>query len=92
MDKTLKQDDKIIKALDIKVIRRLLCITDKGQLDLVIRKGENKYFLSLDSVPLPREINDELMEIMFPVKQVPEVDKTKIGRPKGSKSGVKDIE
>jgi len=65
MDKIKKQDDLVIKALDLKVIRRLICITDKGQLDLVIRKGENNYFLSIDSVPLEKEMNDKLMGILF---------------------------
>jgi hypothetical protein len=65
MEKTKKNDDQIIKCLDVKVIRRLICITDKGNLDLVIRKGESNYFLSLDATPLDKEVNDKLMGILF---------------------------
>lgn len=74
MDKIKKQDDAVMKALDISIIRRLICITNKGQLDLVIRKGENNYFLSIDSVPLEKEINDKLMDILFKV-EIPQVGK-----------------
>lgn len=74
--KTLKQDDAVMKALDVKTIRRLICNTDKGALELMIRKGETKYFLTLDSVPLEADTNTELMEILFPVKvEVPQVNK-----------------
>lgn len=72
MDKTKKIDDQVFKTLDVKVIRRLICLTDKGQLDLVIRKGENNYFLSIDSVPCEKEINDKLMDILFK-PEVPQV-------------------
>jgi len=70
MEKIKKQDDSVMKALDVKVIRRLICNTDKGPLDLVIRKGENNYFLMLDSTPLDKEVNDKLMGILFK----PEID------------------
>lgn len=65
MENKKKIDDAVMKALNAKVIRRLICITDKGNLDLVIRKGENNYFLSIDSVPLDKETNDKLMGILF---------------------------
>lgn len=65
MEKIKKQDDSVIKTLDIKVIRRLICQTDKGPLELVIRKGENNYFMSLDATPLDKEMNDKLMGILF---------------------------
>jgi hypothetical protein len=89
---TLKIDDQIVKALDLKLIRRLICKTDKGELELVIRKGENRYFLTLDAVPLETDINKELMELLFPVKlEVPQVNKEpieikkKLGRPAKTK-------
>jgi hypothetical protein len=104
MDKIKKHDDAVMKTLGVNVIRRLICLTNKGQLDLVIRKGENNYFLSIDSVPLEKEINDKLMDILFKV-EIPTVNKEitvapinntvtlpikkKMGRPKGSKDGVK---
>ncbi len=74
---TLKIDDSVIKALSIREIRRLICETDKGKLELCIRKGENNYFLTLDSVPLEADVNKELMTILFPKKEaeVPQVYK-----------------
>lgn len=109
MDKIKKIDDLVMKALDIKVIRRLICKTDKGELELVIRKGETRHFLTMDAVPLPKEKNDELMDILFKkeiaqVNKFPEVDnstitttspvviKKKVGRPKGMKSGINDMQ
>jgi hypothetical protein len=74
LQEKLKTDDAVMKCLDILVIRRPICITNKGQLDLVIRKGENNYFLSIDSVPLEKEVNDKLMDILFK-PEVPKVDK-----------------
>jgi len=68
MDKIAKKDNLIIKELKVKEIRRLICNTNNGALELVIRKGETKYFLTLDSVPLEKEQNDILMDILFPVK------------------------
>ena len=77
MDKIKKQDDSVMKALDVKVIRRLICNTDKGPLDLVIRKGESNYFLMLDSTPLDKETNDKLMNILFK-PEIPQVKKENI--------------
>lgn len=76
MDKTLKKDDRIIKELKVKVIRRLICDTDKGALELCIRKGETNYFLTLDAIPLDKEQNNILMDTLFPVREeVPQVQK-----------------
>lgn len=95
MENKKKIDDKVIKLLGLKVIRRLLCKTDKGELELVIRKGENAYFLTLDAVPLEKEINEELMGILFgretkeetPAEVIKKISKKK-GRPYGAKSGI----
>lgn len=75
---TLKQDDALMKNLDIKTIQRLICYTDKGMLCLQIRKGEQNYHLTLDSVPLPKEQNAELMALLFPIpkQEVSQVQKT----------------
>ena len=81
MDKIKKQDDLVMKTLDISVIRRIICLTNKGQLDLVIRKGENNYFLSIDSVPLEKEVNDKLMGILF-ATPIPTIDKEVIKKKK----------
>lgn len=74
MDKKKKIDDLVIKTLDLKVIRRLVCQTDKGPLELVIRKGESNYFMSLDATPCDKEINDKLMDILFK-PEVPTIKK-----------------
>lgn len=80
MDKTIEQDDKIIKLLDLKEIRRIVCDTDKGYLKLLIRKGENKYHLELDSVPLEPNLNKELMDLLFTNKiEIPQVKKEPFG-------------
>jgi len=81
LNKTLKQDDAIFKALDLKTINRLICTTDKGVLSLQIRKGETNYHLCLDSVPLEKELNRELMVLLFPAPkplEVPQVNKANI--------------
>ncbi len=70
-------DDKVMKILGVKDIKRLICNTDKGVLELVIRKGDNDYFLTLDAVPLDKDVEKELKEVLFPKKEsfVPQVAK-----------------
>ena len=73
-----KQDKEIISILsenNITDIRRLICNTNKGVLELMVRKGENRYFLTLDSVPLEKEVNDKLMDLLYK-KEIPTVNKT----------------
>ena len=79
--KTIKIDDQIIKKLGVNEIRRIICNTDKGVLELMIRKGENHYFLTMDSVPLDPILNKELMDILFKV-EIPQV-KTEMPVAKG---------
>lgn len=70
IEKTLKADDLLMKNLELKTINRLICTTDKGVLSLQIRKGEQNYHLCLDSVPLNKELNKTLMDLLFPVSKV----------------------
>lgn len=70
MDKTIKQDDQIMKLLNVSTMNRIICNTDKGYLTLQIRKGERSYGLVLDSVPLNKDDNEELMKILFPSKEL----------------------
>lgn len=76
-DKILKQDDRIMKLLEVSTINRVICHTNKGVLTLQIRKGETNYHLVLDAVPLLPDLNKELMDILFPAKpqEVPQVNK-----------------
>jgi hypothetical protein len=73
MDKIKKIDEKVMKLLSATVIRRLICNTNKGPLELMTRKGEKDYFLTVDSIPLDKEVNKELMDLMFG-KEVPQVE------------------
>ena len=73
---TIKQDDIIMKTLGVGEIRRVICNTNKGVLELMIRKGDTKYFLTLDSVPLEKEINKTLMDLLFK-QETPQVCKSK---------------
>lgn len=80
MDKlkqTLIVDDTVMKLTETKVIRRIICTTDKGLLELEIRKGDQTYHLVMDSVPLDKELNKQLMDLLFPVPkiEIPQVNK-----------------
>ncbi len=79
----LQKDKKLISILGLAEIRRIICDTDKGMLKLLIRKGENNYQLVLDSVPLPKDVNKEVMELLFPLKplDVPQVNKVSYSKP-----------
>jgi hypothetical protein len=61
----MKIDDQLMKKLDANTIRRSICLTNKGALELCIVKGGTEYYLTLDSVPITKELNHELMEILF---------------------------
>lgn len=62
----LKRDGKLMDILGLKEISRVICNTDKSYLTLKLRKGETSYWLYLDSVPLSKEENKEVMELLFP--------------------------
>ena len=70
----MKIDDLIMKKLDANNVRRPICNTNKGDLELCVLKGGTRYYLTLDSVPLEKELNDTLMDILFKV-EVPQVNK-----------------
>lgn len=85
-------DQQIMKILDLKEIRRFVCDTDKGHLKLLIRKGETNYHLVLDAVPLSKEVNKELMDLLFPAKQmdVPQVNKVAFNKVVAPKTLIED--
>ncbi len=64
--KTREQDLQIMNLLKVKEISRIICDTDMGTLKLRIRKGETAYKFILDAVELPKELNNELMEAIYP--------------------------
>ena len=95
--KTIKQDDALMKLLNgVTTIRRIICNTNKGALELELRKGETNYHLVLDSVPLDKEENDKIMDLLFkpeipevtkePITQVQKVVKTSFKEPKKNKA------
>ncbi len=71
--RTIKQDNELINILKLSRVDRIICDTDKGPLKLCIRKGENNYFFTLDATELPKDINKELMDLLFPITKYEEV-------------------
>lgn len=65
--KTAKQDHKIMSILKVNEISRVICDTNMGTLKLRIRKGETEYKFILDAVELPKDMNKELMEAIYPI-------------------------
>lgn len=74
---TAKSDTKIMEILGVEELRHLIAETNKGSLTLMLRKGETEYHLVLDAVPLNKEDNKDLMQILFPAKefQIPQVNR-----------------
>lgn len=65
--KTREQDHKIMSILNVTEISRVICDTNMGTLKLRIRKGETAYKFVLDAVELSKDLNNELMEAIYPV-------------------------
>lgn len=64
-------DDKMLMdILRVTEVRHVLAHTNKGELCLCLRKAEQDYFLTLDSVPLDKDESDDVMELLFP-KAIP---------------------
>lgn len=76
MSNTIKKDQKIMELLKVMNISRLVAQTSLGDLKLMLRKGEREYNLVLDAVPLEKELNREMMELLFAKEKVPQVKKT----------------
>lgn len=64
----IKNDVEIMKLLKIGEIRHVLAHTDRGELCICLRKGETKYFFTLDAVEVDKDVNEGLMKIFFPPK------------------------
>lgn len=77
----IQKDHKLMEILDLKEISRMICNTDKSYLTLKLRKGEQQYWLYLDSVPLSKSDNKECMDLLFPPKiEIQQVNKSANGR------------
>ncbi len=74
----IKKDEKIMAVLGITEIRHLIAHTSKGELSLLLRKDSKEYIFVLDAVPVDKDVNKELMDLLFPVKaqEIPQVKKT----------------
>lgn len=72
MNKDLKRDQEVMKKLKVSSMAYLVLRTNMGDVHLNLRFGEDHYFLSLDSVPMEKEKQDEMMALLFPepVKKV----------------------
>lgn len=86
MNKDLKRDQEVMRKLKVSSMAYLVLRTNMGDVHLNLRKDEDHYFLSLDSVPMEKEKEDEMMALLFPepIHEVKKVEKP-MGRPKGSK-------
>jgi hypothetical protein len=60
-DKTT--DLKAMYLLKLTSLRHLIANTNMGVLECNIRKDENTYFFTLDSVPLPRDLDNDLLKL-----------------------------
>ncbi len=65
--RTYKEDHKLMDLLGLKEISRIICDTNMGTLKLRLRKGETEYRFVLDAVELPKALNKETMELLFPL-------------------------
>lgn len=63
-------------ALGITEIHHKIVSSNKGDLNLVLRKGEDDYFFTLDAVPCTKEVNEKLMDVFFNKEPIPEVTLT----------------
>lgn len=71
--KTKKQDQELMSILKVTEVIRLICETNMGALKLHIRKGENDYFFTLDSVELPKDLNNEIYDLLYK-PEIPQVE------------------
>lgn len=58
-----QKDLKTLYLLKANIIKHYICNTNLGILECNIRKDENEYFFTLDSVPLPKDLNNELLKL-----------------------------
>lgn len=63
LQKKLKTDERIMKLLKVSEIRYHIGTTNLGPIDLMLRYGEQDYHFLLDSTPLEKERNDEMLKI-----------------------------
>ena len=52
-----------LKNYKVDKLSHLICHTNAGPLEISIRKDENEYYITLDSVPVDKELNRELLKL-----------------------------
>lgn len=60
----MNKDKAIIRLLGLESISYLIAQTDKGEIKKVLRKNDQDYHYSLDSVPLDKEKTEELLKLL----------------------------
>jgi hypothetical protein len=58
-----KIDNLIMEVIKVKELNRIVAKTDKGNLTMKIEKGETDYKFFLDSIPLNKEKNANLLDL-----------------------------
>ena len=60
-----KQDLELMRILKVDALAKPICNTSNGLLNLVIRKDNETYYLTLDAVPLSEEQNAQLLKLLY---------------------------
>jgi hypothetical protein len=58
-----KNDNEIMRALNVSELRHHFAETNKGNLTAMIRFGDTKYSFVLDAVPVEEEVNKQLHKL-----------------------------
>lgn len=58
--KDISLEKFLIKLLKLQYITKPLYSTNKGDLGILVRAGEDSYVFTLDSVPVSKEIDEEI--------------------------------
>jgi len=62
--KNIKSDKRLITLLKVESITYPLLKTTKGELSMSLRKNEDEYYFSLDSVELDKELSKEITNVL----------------------------
>jgi hypothetical protein len=58
----IERDQELMEILKVNEISYLIAHTDRGELALSLRSGEDDYRFTFNSAPVDDELNDELMK------------------------------
>jgi len=59
----MKQDKELMRILKVSELRHLIATTNNGELNKVLRFNEDEYFYTLDSVPLEKDKQEEVIKL-----------------------------